>query len=122
MVEHSIGGRANNGSPCPRPTRAGLDRTGREQYDEFVMAVQCARVFTGQQFSEGLTTVLLDQEKIVGIQTGHADLNESWQVVEYPGGRLARAPQAQNPLRVVCGEASGNRCNPGEQSHDRDQE
>jgi hypothetical protein len=53
------------------------------------MAVQCARVFTGQQFSEGLATVLLDQEKIVGIQTGHAGLNESWQVVEYPGGRPA---------------------------------
>jgi hypothetical protein len=33
-----------------------------------------------------LTAALLDQEKIVGIQTGHADLNESWQVVEYPGG------------------------------------
>jgi imidazolonepropionase-like amidohydrolase len=54
------------------------------QYDELVMAIRCSRLFTGQQFGEGPATVLLDQGKIVGVETGHVDLDESWQVVDYP--------------------------------------
>lgn len=65
-------------------SRAGLDRTGCEQYDVLVMAIRCSRVFTGEQFGEGPATVLLDQEKIVGVETGHVELDESWQVAEYP--------------------------------------
>jgi imidazolonepropionase-like amidohydrolase len=38
----------------------------------------------GEQFGEGPATVLLDQEKIVGVETGHVELDESWQVAEYP--------------------------------------
>jgi imidazolonepropionase-like amidohydrolase len=49
-----------------------------------VMAIRCSRVFTGEQFGEGPATVLLDQEKIVGVETSHVELDESWQVVEYP--------------------------------------
>jgi imidazolonepropionase-like amidohydrolase len=48
------------------------------------MAIRCSRVFTGEQFGEGPATVLLDQEKIVGVETGHVELDESWQVAEYP--------------------------------------
>ena len=48
------------------------------------MAIRCSRVFTGEQFSEGPATVLLDEEKIVGVETGHVELDESWQVAEYP--------------------------------------
>jgi dihydroorotase-like cyclic amidohydrolase len=64
--------------------RAGLDRTRPAQYDVLVMAIRCSRVFTGEHFGEGPATVLLDQEKIVGVETGHIQLNESWQVAEYP--------------------------------------
>jgi imidazolonepropionase-like amidohydrolase len=49
-----------------------------------VMAIRCSRVFTGEQFSEEPATVLLDQEKIVGVETGHVELDESLQVAEYP--------------------------------------
>jgi hypothetical protein len=44
----------NNGSPCLDPARVGLDRTGRERYDEPVMAIRCSRVFaqTGDQFRD----------------------------------------------------------------------
>ena len=38
----------------------------------------------GEQFGEGPATVLLDEEKIVGVETGHVALDESWQVAEYP--------------------------------------
>jgi imidazolonepropionase-like amidohydrolase len=68
--------------------RAGLDRTGCEQYDELVMAIRCSRLFTGNQFSEGPATVLLDRGKIVGVETGHTQLNESWQVAEYPNATV----------------------------------
>jgi imidazolonepropionase-like amidohydrolase len=49
-----------------------------------VMAIRCSRLFTGEQFGEGPATVLLDQEMIVGVETGHVELDESWQVAEYP--------------------------------------
>jgi imidazolonepropionase-like amidohydrolase len=48
------------------------------------MAIRCLRVFTGERFSEGPATVFLDQEKIVGVDSGDVALDESWQVVEYP--------------------------------------
>ena len=64
--------------------RGGLDRTRPARYDVLVMAIRCSRVFTGEQFSNGPATVLLDQEKIVGVETGHVELDESWQVAEYP--------------------------------------
>jgi hypothetical protein len=69
-------------------SQSGLDRTGCEQYDELVMAIRCSRVFTGEQFSEGPATVLLDRGKIVGVETGHTQLNESWQVAEYPNATV----------------------------------
>jgi imidazolonepropionase-like amidohydrolase len=49
-----------------------------------MMAIRCSRVFTGEQFSERPATVLLDRGKIVGVETGHVELDESWQVAEYP--------------------------------------
>jgi imidazolonepropionase-like amidohydrolase len=38
----------------------------------------------GGTVREGPATVLLDQEKIVGVETGHVELDESWHVAEYP--------------------------------------
>lgn len=46
------------------------------------MAIRCSRVFTGQQFSNGRATVPLDRG--IGVETGHIELDESWQVTEYP--------------------------------------
>ena len=63
-------------------SRAGLDPTGCAQYDELVMAIRCSRLFTGEQFSQGPATVLLDRGKIVGVETGHIQLDECWQVAE----------------------------------------
>ena len=39
-------------------------------------------MFTGQQFSNGRATVPLDRG--IGVETGHIELDESWQVTEYP--------------------------------------
>jgi imidazolonepropionase-like amidohydrolase len=47
------------------------------------MAIRCARMFTGEQFSDGPATVLLDREKIIGVETGHIELDKSWQIVEF---------------------------------------
>jgi imidazolonepropionase-like amidohydrolase len=52
------------------------------------MAIRCSRLFTGEQFSEGQATVILDRGKIVGVETGHIQLNESWQVAEYPNATV----------------------------------
>jgi imidazolonepropionase-like amidohydrolase len=40
-------------------------------------------VFTGKQFLKGPATVLLDQEKIIGVENDPVELDESWQVAEY---------------------------------------
>src|SRR5512133_2833094 len=48
------------------------------------MAIRCSRVFTGEQFGEGPATVLLDRGTIVGVETGHVELYECWQMAEYP--------------------------------------
>jgi hypothetical protein len=63
------------------------------------MAIRCSRVFTGEQFGEGPATVLLDQEKIVGVETGHVELDESWQVAEYPPRRFSRG--SSTPMFIL---------------------
>jgi hypothetical protein len=63
------------------------------------MAIRCSRVFTAEQFSEGPTTVLLDQEKIVGVETGHVDLDQSWQVAEYPTATVL--PGSSTPMFIL---------------------
>jgi len=37
-----------------------------ELYDELVIAIRCSRLFTGERFSAGPATLLLDGEKIIG--------------------------------------------------------
>ena len=54
------------------------------------------RVFTGEQFGEGPATVLVDQGKIVGVETRHVELDESWQLAE----RLAPPRSSSDGLRA----------------------
>jgi imidazolonepropionase-like amidohydrolase len=55
-----------------------------ELYDELVIAIRCSRLFTGERFSGGPATVLLDGEKIVGVESRDVELDESWRVYDYP--------------------------------------
>jgi hypothetical protein len=72
----------------PRIYLRSLDRTGCVQYDELMIAIRCSRVSTGEQFTHGPATILLDQEKIASVEPGHVELDESWQVVEYPNATV----------------------------------
>ena len=47
------------------------------------MAVRCSRMFTGERFSEAPATVLVDGKKIIGVESGHVEVDESWEVAEY---------------------------------------
>ena len=40
-----------------------------ELYDELVIAIRCSRLFTGERFSAGPATLLLDGEKIIGVES-----------------------------------------------------
>ena len=59
-----------------------------ELYDELVIAIRCSRLFTGERFSAGPATVLLDGEKIVGVESRDVELDESWKVYDYPSATI----------------------------------
>jgi imidazolonepropionase-like amidohydrolase len=59
-----------------------------ELYDELVIAIRCSRLFTGERFSTGPATVLLDGEKIVGVESRDLRLDESWTVYDYPSATV----------------------------------
>jgi imidazolonepropionase-like amidohydrolase len=59
-----------------------------ELYDELVIAIRCSRLFTGDRFSAGPATVLLDGEKIVGVESRDVELDESWKVYDYPSATV----------------------------------
>jgi imidazolonepropionase-like amidohydrolase len=65
-----------------------LDLNRPEQYDGLVIAIRCSRMFTGERFSQAPVTVLVDGKKIIGVETGHIDLDESWEVAEYPNATV----------------------------------
>jgi imidazolonepropionase-like amidohydrolase len=52
-------------------------------YDELVIAIRCSRLFTGQRFSAGPATVLLEGGKIVGVESRDVEFDESWEVYDY---------------------------------------
>ena len=55
-----------------------------ELYDELVIAIRCSRLFTGERFSAGPATLLLDGEKIIGVESRDVQLDESWTIYDYP--------------------------------------
>ena len=48
-----------------------------------MMAIQCSRLFDGETFSVGAATVLVDQHRIVAVESGFPPLGEPWEVVRY---------------------------------------
>jgi imidazolonepropionase-like amidohydrolase len=56
--------------------------------DHGVIAIRCARLFTGERFSAEPATVLLDGEKIIGVESQIVELDESWDVYDYASGTL----------------------------------
>jgi len=48
-----------------------------------VLALRCAQVFDGERFSAGPATVLLDAGRVVGVESGHPEMAEPWQVIDY---------------------------------------
>jgi imidazolonepropionase-like amidohydrolase len=60
-----------------------LDRITPEQYDELVIAIRVSRLFTGEMFTEGPATVLLDHGQIVAVEPGRVELDEACDLAEY---------------------------------------
>lgn len=60
-------------------------------YDELVIAIRCSRLFSGERFSGGPATVLLDGGKSAGIESRQVELDASWRYMTirarqcYPG-------------------------------------
>ena len=48
-----------------------------------MIALRGSRWFDGERFSGGAATILIDGGMIIGVEDGHADLGEHWQVLEY---------------------------------------
>ncbi len=48
-----------------------------------MIAVQCSRLFDGETFSAGAATVLIEENKIVAVESGFPALGEQWAVVRY---------------------------------------
>ncbi|HXD25165.1 MAG TPA: amidohydrolase family protein [Propionibacteriaceae bacterium] len=59
-----------------------------ELYDELVIAIRCSRLFTGERFSAGPATLLLDGEKIIGVESRDVQLDESWTIYDYPSATV----------------------------------
>jgi hypothetical protein len=76
-----------------------LQRPGHD--DVLVMAIRCSRVFTGQQFSNGRATAPLDRG--IGVETGHIELDESWQVTEYPTATVLPGSPSEEALNLLAG-------------------
>jgi imidazolonepropionase-like amidohydrolase len=53
-----------------------------------VIAIRCSRLFTGERFTAGPATVLLDGEKIVGVESRNVELDDSWTVYDYPSATV----------------------------------
>ena len=53
-----------------------------------MIAIRCSRLFTGERFSAGPATLLLDGEKIVGVESRDVQLDESWTIYDYPSATV----------------------------------
>jgi imidazolonepropionase-like amidohydrolase len=68
-------------------------------------AIRAAHAFDGTQFLPGGATVLVDGDRIVGIDTGRVDLPDGVEVTEYDGTVLPRL--REHGVAVVTGVDSG---------------
>jgi imidazolonepropionase-like amidohydrolase len=48
-----------------------------------MMAIQCSRLFDGETFSAGAATVLIEENRIVAVESGFLPLGEQWEVLRY---------------------------------------
>ena len=48
-----------------------------------MIAIQCSRLFDGETFSAGAATVLIEENRIVAVESGFPTLGEQWEVVRY---------------------------------------
>jgi imidazolonepropionase-like amidohydrolase len=48
-----------------------------------MIAIQCSRLFDGERFSTGEATVLIEENRIVAVESGFPTLGEQWEVVCY---------------------------------------
>ena len=48
-----------------------------------MIALRGSRWFDGERFSEDAVTILIDSGMIIGVENGHPDLGDPWQLVEY---------------------------------------
>ena len=46
-------------------------------------AIQCSRLFDGETFRVGAATVLIEEDRIVAVESGFPTLGEQWEVVRY---------------------------------------
>ena len=53
-----------------------------------MIAIRCSRLFSGERFSGGPATVLLDGGKIAGIESRQVELDASWKVYDYPSATV----------------------------------
>ena len=65
-----------------------IDAAWLRLYDELVIAIRCSRLFSGERFSDGPATVLLDGGKIAGIESRMVELDASWTVHDYPSATV----------------------------------
>ena len=53
-----------------------------------MIAIQCSRLFDGETFSAGAATVLIEENRIVAVESGFPTLREQWEVVRYSGATV----------------------------------
>lgn len=53
-----------------------------------MIAIRCARLFTGERFGAEPATLLVDGQKIIGVEPRILELDESWDAYDYPTGTV----------------------------------
>ena len=53
------------------------------EYEQMMIAIECSRMFDGERFSAGAVTVLVEENRIVGVESGFLGLGERWRVMRY---------------------------------------
>jgi imidazolonepropionase-like amidohydrolase len=48
-----------------------------------VLALRCAQIFDGNQFSAGPATLFLDDGRVLAVESGYPEVAERWQVIDY---------------------------------------
>jgi imidazolonepropionase-like amidohydrolase len=68
----------------PASGRSVVDRAGTRHHRR-VQGIRAAHAFDGQRFLPGGATVIIDGDRIVGVETNHVDLPANVEVAEYAG-------------------------------------